>query len=77
MEPIATSSSLGNYGAIIEFADDDMSIPKTIISLGKDYTPHNNNKGYSEELLIYDATGVSRSLYFDLDGNFVDVDQDD
>ena len=36
-----------------------------------------NSKGFFKELLIYDSTGVSRSLYFDLDGNFVDVDLDD
>lgn len=77
MEPIPTSSSLGNYGAIIEYADDDLSITQAITSLGEDYTPHNNNKGFSKELIIYDATGNTRSLYFDLDGNFVDVDMED
>lgn len=75
MEPICTM--IGNYGAIIEYIDDDLSITHSIISLGKDYTPHNNNKGFSKELLVYDNTGDVRSLYFDLDGNFVDVDLDD
>ena len=75
MEPICTM--IGNYGEIIEYIDDDLSTTHSIISLGKDYTPHNNNKGFSKKLLIYDATGNVRSLYFDIDGNFVDVDFDD
>lgn len=75
MEPTATT--LGNYGCIFEYTDEDLSILQSVISLDQDYTPHNNNKGYSRELLISDATGNSRSLYFDLEGNFVDVDMED
>ena len=75
MEP--TSTIIGNYGGVFEYADDDMSILNACISLGKDYTPHNNNKGYSKELYIYDANGNSRSIYFDLDGNFVEINDND
>lgn len=64
----------GNYGIAYQYLGDDET-PFVYISLGSDYQPHNNAKGYCREIRILNVAGEKQSVYLDADDCIVDAKQ--
>ena len=75
MEPVP--NGVGNYGLRYEYPYGNDRAPYFIICLDIDYKPHNNTGGFGRVLVVTDDNGDERYTFFDLDGNFVEINDDD
>lgn len=75
MEPVPDDT--GDYGFRYEYPyGRNAGVPYVIICLDRDYKPHNNTDGYGQILVVKDARGDEQFHFLDIDGNFVDVNDE-
>lgn len=68
MHPV--KDRLGAYGRLLHVLSNNVSV---MTDLDKEGNPCNNLDGYCTEIVITDEAGSDKSVYLDIDGNFVNA----
>ena len=67
--------NIGDSGTAWKYEDQENKV--TIISLGADGMPHNNNQGYSEKIILIDSGGNENCMYKNKDNEIISLSGSD